>query len=246
MSVAEALLLVVGGMASGFINTLAGGGSVVTIPILNELVGISTANGTNRIAILLANVGAVAGFHRGGKVPWAKVAPILPVTVAGAAVGSWTATLVSAEALRRVFALVLLMVALSVLAKPSRWMEERQSRLPTWVQSGIFLVIGFYGGFLQVGVGFMLLGALVLGAGLDLVSGNAAKVLVIAVYTPVTLVLFASAAQVDWAVGGVLAIGQVSGAYVASQLAIARGAAWIRWVLVGAAVVAAVRLAVFG
>jgi hypothetical protein len=92
----------------------------------------------------------------------------------------------------------------------------------------------------------MLLGALVLGAGLDLVSGNAAKVLVIAVYTPVTLVLFASAAQVDWAVGGVLAIGQVSGAYVASQLAIARGAAWIRWVLVGAAVVAAVRLAVFG
>jgi uncharacterized protein len=242
----EALLLIAGGVASGFINTLAGGGSVVTIPILNELVGISTANGTNRIAILLANLGAVAGFQRGGKVPWRRIAPLLPFAVAGAALGSWTATLVSAAALRRLFAVVLLLVALSVLVKPSRWMEERSARLPMWAQWLIFLAIGFYGGFLQVGVGFMLLGALVLGTGLDLVTGNAAKVLVIAAYTPVALLFFAGADQVDWLVGGVLSIGQVTGAYVASQLAIAKGAGWVRWVLVGAAAVAAVRLAVFG
>ena len=241
----EILLLAGGGLAAGFINTLAGGGSAITIPILTEIVGISTANGTNRIAILAANLAAVAGFQRGNAVPWSRVVGLLPPTLLGAALGAWMATGIDEGVLRRVFAVVLLLVAGSVLARPSRWIEEREVRLDQPWRTLVFLAIGFYGGFVQAGVGFLLLAGLVLGGGLDLVKGNAAKVVLVAAYTPVAIVFFASAAQIDLAVGVVLAAGQMSGAWIAAHLALRRGADWVRWVLVAAAVVAAIRLAFF-
>ena len=111
MTVLEAVILILGGGAAGFINTLAGGGSAITIPILNEMVGISTANGTNRIAILAANLSAVAGFQKGKAIPWSRVAPLLPPTVVGAALGAWVASQTDPDLLRQVFAVVLLLVA---------------------------------------------------------------------------------------------------------------------------------------
>lgn len=242
MSVLDAIILVLGGGAAGFINTLAGGGSAITIPILNEMVGISTANGTNRIAILAANLSAVAGFQKGKAVPWQRVVPLLPPTVVGAAFGAWVASRTDPAILRQVFAIVLLLVAASVVARPSRWVEERDAALTEPWRSLAFLAIGFYGGFVQAGVGFLLLAGLVLGGGLTLVNGNAAKVVLVSAYTPVALLLFARAAQVDWGVGAVLAVGQMTGAWIAARLAVTKGAAWIRWVLVAAAIVAAVRL----
>lgn len=242
MTVLDAVILILGGGAAGFINTLAGGGSAITIPILNEMVGISTANGTNRIAILAANLSAIAGFQRGDAVPWRRLAPLIPPVIVGAAFGAWVSTQTDPDTLKRVFGVVLLLVALSVVAKPSRWVEERETALHEPWRSLVFLAIGFYGGFVQAGVGFMLLAGLVLGGGLTLVNGNAAKVVLVAAYTPIALLLFARAAQVDWTVGLVLAAGQMSGAWIAAHLAVRRGAAWIRWVLVAAAIVAALRL----
>ncbi|NND02554.1 MAG: sulfite exporter TauE/SafE family protein [Acidimicrobiia bacterium] len=242
MTLFDAIILIVGGGAAGFINTLAGGGSAITIPILNEMVGISVANGTNRIAILAANIGAVAGFQQGKVIPWKRVIPLVPPIVIGAGVGAWVATQTDPDILKRVFAVVLLLVAGSVVARPSRWVEERDAALHEPWRSLVFLAIGFYGGFVQAGVGFLLLAGLVLGGGLTLVNGNAAKVVLVLAYTPVALLLFARAAQVDWTVGLVLASGQMTGAWIAARLAVTKGAAWIRWVLVAAAVVAAVRL----
>ena len=242
MSLLEGILVVLGGAAAGFINTLAGGGSAISVPILNEIVGISIANGTNRIAILFANLGALSRFQRGGAVPWRSVLPLLIPAVVGAGLGAWAATETSAELMRSVFAGVLVLIALSVLFRPRRWVEERESSLAEPWRTLAFFGIGFYGGFVQAGVGFLLLAGLVLGGGLNLVSGNAAKVVIIATYTPVALFLFARAAQVDVAVGGLLAGGQVVGAWTAAHLALAKGAGWVRWVLMSAAVVAAVRM----
>jgi uncharacterized membrane protein YfcA len=242
MTPAEALLLVGGGAAAGFINTLAGGGSAITIPILNEMVGISVANGTNRIAIMAANLSAIAGFQRGKAIPWKRVVPLIVPTVIGAALGAWVATKTDPDVMRKVFAAVLLLVAASVVFRPARWVEERDASLAEPWRFLAFVGIGFYGGFVQAGVGFLLLAGLVLGGGLNLVNGNAAKVVLIAIYTPIALLLFANAAQVDLAVGVVLALGQMTGAWVASQMAIAKGANWVRWVLVAAAIIAAVRL----
>ena len=243
MTLLEGAVLIAAGAAAGFINALAGGGSAITIPILTELVGINTANGTNRIAILLANFTAVAGYQKGEAVPWRRVSVLLVPTVIGAAAGAWLSTVTPPDVLRMVFAGVLLLVAASVLVRPSRWLEDREAVLHEPWRSIVFFGIGFYGGFVQAGVGFILLAGLVLGAGMNLVNGNAAKVVLIAAYSPIAILLFARAAQVDLAVGAVLALGQMSGAWAGSRLAVLKGAAWIRWVLVAAAFVAAARLA---
>lgn len=242
MTLFEGVIVALGGLASGFINTLAGGGSAITLPILTELIGPNAANGTNRVAIQLANLAALGRFARGGAVPWRRVLPVVPAAMLGAGLGAWTATLLSASATRRVFAVVLIFVAASVLIRPSRWVEGRETVLAMRWRILIFLAIGFYGGFVQAGVGFLLLAGLVLGSGLDLVKGNAAKVLIIAAYTPVALAFFAAAAQVDLSVGLVLSIGQVGGAWIAAHLALRRGAGFVRWILVAAAIVAAGRM----
>jgi uncharacterized membrane protein YfcA len=207
------------------------------------MVGINTANGTNRIAILLANLTAIAGYQKGEAVPWRRVSVLIAPTVLGAAIGAWLSTVTPPDVLRLVFAGVLLLVAASVLLRPSRWLEEREAVLHEPWRSIIFFGIGFYGGFVQAGVGFLLLAGLVLGVGMNLVNGNAAKVVLVAAYSPIAILLFARASQVDLAVGAVLAIGQMSGAWAGSRLAVLKGAAWIRWVLILAAVVAAARLA---
>ncbi len=106
----------------------------------------------------------------------------------------------------------------------------------------MFFLIGVYGGFVQVGVGFFLLAALVLGGGFNLVTGNAAKVILIASYTILALVVFAGAAQVDLGLGLVLAAGNSTGALISSRLALSRGAGWVRWILVVAAIAAALRM----
>ncbi len=242
MTIVQAVLLLFGGLAAGFINTLAGGGSAITVPIMTEIVGIGVANGTNRIAILLANATALTRFQSGGAVPWHRLSRLIAPTVVGAGLGAWAATQTSPDVMRRVFAFVLVLVAASVLMRPSRWVEGHERDIGEPWRSLLFLGIGFYGGFVQAGVGFLLLGGLVLGSGMDLVKGNAAKVVLILAYTPVALILFASASQVDIQVGLVLSVGQMTGAWIAARLAILKGASWIRWVLVVAAIVAALRM----
>lgn len=243
MSTGTALLLFAVGIAAGFVNAVAGGGSAITIPVLIEIVGGSVANGTNRIAVLLANMVSTVGFHRGGAVPWPTVRALVIPAVLGAGGGAWAASRISAEGMQRIFAVVIIGVALSVAARPSRWVQEREAALREPWRSLVFLGIGFYGGFVQAGVGFLLLAGLVLGGGLDLVRGNGAKVALISAYSVGALLIFATASQVDFRVGAVMAAGNVTGAITATRLALREGATrWIRWVLVVAATVAALRM----
>lgn len=246
MSLGSGLLLFGAGIIAGFVNAIAGGGSAVTIPILVEMVGGSVANGTNRVAILIANIVASASFSRGGAVEWRRVGVLIPPAAVGAAAGALVASQLDADAMRRVFGVVLILVAASVALRPSRWVEERKSSLREPWRSLVFFAIGFYGGFVQAGVGFLLLIGLVLGSGFDLLKGNAAKVVLIASYTIVAFPIFLSAGQVDLSLGLFLAAGNSTGAYAATRLALREGAvAWMRWVLVVAAFGAALRLVFF-
>lgn len=242
MTPGQALILYIAGVAAGFVNTVAGGGSAITVPILVEMVGATIANGTNRVAVLLANITAGASFAKGGAVDWRGVARLLPSIVVGAGIGALLAANTPAASMRTVFGLVLLVVAGSVLVKPSRWLTETEERLTGPSRHVVFFLIGVYGGFVQVGVGFFLLAGLVLGGGFNLVTGNAAKVMLIAGYTSLALVIFAGAAQVDLGLGLVLAAGNATGALVSSRLALSRGAGWVRWLLIVAAVAAALRM----
>ena len=237
--------LAVGGLVAGFVNTIAGGGSAISIPILIEILGDSlTANGTNRVAILLQNVVGLVGFHRGNAVPWQVALPLVVPVVAGGAAGSWVATRIDAETMRAVFAVVIVGVALSVLISPSRWKGGADPKLGPIPRAVVFIGIGFYGGLVQAGVGFLMLAGLVVGGGLTLVTGNAAKVLLVLAFTAVALPVFVLAGQVAPLAGVVLASGGMAGAWIASRLAVARGAGWIRWVLIVAALLAAARMLV--
>lgn len=241
----EVVLLASGGIATGFINTVAGGGSVIAIPLLAGIVGPSVANGTLRISILLQTLAGVAGFQKGKAIPWKAVLPLIVPTTAGAVGGAWTATVVSAGFMRTAFAVAVLLVALTVFIGPSRWVNPSEPRLHEPWRSLAFTAIGFYGGFLQAGIGFFLLLALVPGLGMGLVKGNAAKTLLVLIHAPLVLLLFARAAQVDWGAGLVLGVGSVVGALTASLLAVREGATrWIRWVVVLAAVGAATHMLV--
>lgn len=243
MSWLEVLLLAAGGLAAGFINTVAGGGSVIAIPLLAGIVGPSVANGTLRISILMQSCAGAAGFQKGKAIPWKALLPLIVPTTAGAVGGAWTATVVSAGFMRTAFAIAVLLVALTVFIKPSRWVNPAEPRLHEPWRSLAFTAIGFYGGFLQAGIGFFLLLALVPGLGMGLVKGNAAKVMLVLIHAPLVLLLFARAAQVDWYAGLVLGLGSVAGALTASLLAVQEGATrWMRWVVMLAAVGAATHM----
>ncbi len=239
-------LLLVGGFAAGFINTVAGGGSAITVPVLIELLGSATlANGTNRVAVLLQSLVGIGRFQKGEKVPWRRTLPLLPSAVIGGLVGSKIASELSPELMKKLFGVVIVLVAASVVFKPTAWSGGSGGRLKEPWLSIVFFSIGVYGGFVQAGVGFLLLAGLVVGLGMDLVSGNAAKLVVVVAFTAVALPVFMAAGQVRWAVGLVLAGGNMLGAYVAAHFAINKGAGWMRWALVAAALVAAGRMLFF-
>ena len=202
----------------------------------------SIANGTIRVAVLFANIAGVSAYQQGKSIAWRRVGRLLPPVLVGSAAGAWTATQLSPAGMQRVFAGVLLLVALSVLFNTNRWLEDVPARLsPVW-RTVVFVFIGFYGGFVQIGVGILLLTALVLGSGFDLLRGNGAKVALILVYTFVALPFYFLAGHVDLKLGLILAAGYSAGAYLAARLAVSKGAAWARWVLIVGAVGSAVRM----
>ena len=89
VSIGSALLIFVGGLFAGFVNAMAGGGSLLTVPLL-ALAGVEglLANGTNRVSVLLSTLATGRGFSKGGYVNWAQILPVAAPAVVGGAVGS--------------------------------------------------------------------------------------------------------------------------------------------------------------
>lgn len=234
------------GLVAGTLNVIAGGGSLLALPMLIFL-GLppTVANGTNRVAIVVQNAGAAWGFRRRRLLPagWLRLAAA-PALV-GAGLGTWTATVISDRALERVLALLMVGVAAWMIWRP---LPERGGEAPPppegarrwWFMAGV-LGFGFYGGFIQAGVGFVIL-AVTTAAGLDLVRGNALKVTIVLLFTPLSLALFARAGMVDWALGAALAAGNLLGGQFGVHLTAVRGQRWIRKVVTVTVVLFAVRL----
>ena len=207
MDAPVAAVLALAGLAAGFINTLAGGGSSITLPALEWATGLpGVANATNRIAILLQNVVAVGGFQTGRAVPYRMAWKLSVPAVAGGVAGAWTATLLDPGAMRVALSVAIAFVAVTAIVRP-----PRAPRLSGAWSAVAFLGVGFYSGFVQVGVGFLLLACLVGGLGLDLVKANAAKVFIVLVVTVPVLVVFGVRGQLYVAEGLVLACGNMGG-----------------------------------
>jgi uncharacterized protein len=233
------------GFVAGFANTLAGSGSLVTLPIL-ILLGLpaNEANGTNRVGVLLQNVVAIATFRRHGALDASGSLKITIAAVLGAVVGAELAVDLDEALMRRIIGVLMLAMLGVMLFDPARWLAEH-SRAPrggTILQVPLFFAIGVYGGFIQAGVGIFLLAGLVLGTGYTLVGANAVKNLIVLVFTAAALAVFVVNDQVRWGLGFALAAGQALGAWVAARLAIARGAKFVHWTLIAIVALSAVAL----
>lgn len=237
-------ILVVGGLVAGFINTLAGGGSFLAVPLL-IFAGLppTAANATNRVAVLIQNVAAVTGFRQ-ERVPGAGYAlRLAPAVLVGSWLGAWLATRIPDELFQRAFALLML-AALPVILWRPRPQGGRAIPLPLPVELVLYFAIGFYGGAVQAGIGIPLVLALAGIGGLDLVRANSVKVVLIAALTAVALAQFWWGGLVHWVEGLVLAAGSGLGGYVASRAGARVGERLIRPVLVIAVVGLALRLLV--
>ena len=223
------------GFVAGFINTLAGSGSLLTLPIL-ILLGLpaNVANGTNRVGVVLQNIVAVATFRQRGALPLEGSWKLIVPSVLGAIVGAELAVDLDEALLRQTIGVLMIVLLVLMLLKPERWIAAHAARREPrmLVEVPLFFAIGVYGGFIQVSVGLFLIAGLVLGAGYNLVGANALKNLIVLVFTAAALVVFVLNDQVQWTLGLLLGGGQALGAWVAAHFAVRRGAEFVRWAVI--------------
>jgi len=240
------LALVAAGFGAGYINTLAGSGSLLTLPLLIFLgLPAPVANGTNRVAILLQNVVGVTSFHRKKVLDVQGGAWLALPAIVGSIFGARIAVEIDETVMRTTIGVLMLVMAVVIVVRPKRWLEGRGDHhrgRPNWLQVIVFFAVGAYGGFIQAGVGIFLLAGLVLGAGYDLVRANAVKVFIVLCFTVFALGVFVLHDQVRWDLGLILAIGNMAGAWVAAHMAVEKGVKFVRWVLVAVVLASGVAL----
>ena len=232
-------LILLGGFLAGIINAVAGGGSIITLPLL-IFAGLPApmANATNRVAIVFQNLGAITAFRRHGLTLGREAWVILIPSLLGGLVGVTLAIDVNEALLRKIIGVVLVLMLVPILRKTPKATQASRPGIRPWMWPAYFL-IGVYGGFLQVGVGFLYLAVLVGIQGKDLVRANLFKVFYVLAYSALAVLLFAWKSQVNWSSGLVLAVGNAAGGWLGAKLAVERGERWIRVALVVAVFIAA-------
>ncbi|NPV06782.1 MAG: sulfite exporter TauE/SafE family protein [Anaerolineae bacterium] len=238
--------VVAAGFAAGFINTLAGSGSLITLPLL-IFIGLpaTVANATNRVGILLQNVVSTGSFHQGKVLDWKYGLMLSVPAVIGSLIGAQIAVNLNEELMRRAIGVVMAIMLFVILFRPNQWLKGRPEgarSYPNLLEILIFFGLGIYGGFIQAGVGIFLLSGLVLASGYDLVRANAIKVLIILLVTIMAMAIFMANSLIDWGVGLLLAVGNMTGAWVACRVAVRSGARFIRWLLIAVVLVSALDL----
>jgi len=224
-------------------NALAGGGSFVTLPLL-LFIGLPAqiANATNRVAIVLQCAAGTATYHRHRVLLWRHVPALAIPMVLGSLLGAYLASHLDESVFRKLAAVLFAVMAATVFVDPKRWArEETVGRIRPHLYP-LFFLLGVYGGFLQAGIGVLLISTFVLAGGYDVVRGNALKFALATIFTAFALVVFAHAGHVQWVTGLALAVGTIAGGIVGARLVILKGAPWVRVFVVVAAAAAIVKL----
>ncbi|PLX96762.1 MAG: integrase [Desulfuromonas sp.] len=226
----QALILFPVGLLAGFLNVLAGGGSLLTLPLLLFLgLPAAVANGTNRIAILCQNIFAISSFRQQGVLPLGLARDCTLPALVGGVIGAQLAVSIDDQLFRRLLALIMIGVLIITLIDPAKRLRSEERPLKggrkVLLFTGFFF-IGLYGGFVQAGVGFIVI-SLLLMLGIDLVRINAVKVIVILGFTVIALGVFIWHGQVSYGPGLALAAGNALGGWIAPKVAVRKGHSWI-------------------
>lgn len=243
----ESLFIVLIGFIAGFLNTVAGGGSLISLPILIFL-GLpgSVANATSRVAILAQNIFAVTGFNsKGIKLPLPYSIYLGIASLIGGFIGAKLAVSISDSVFNRILAMVMVMVVISIVVEPKNRKQHSTERLSLKYQVlGIisFLFLGVYGGFIQAGIGFLVILTLTNINHFGLVKTNYVKVFAAIVYTVISVIVFAIEGKIEWMTGLTLALGQGFGGWYASRWSVDKGEVWIKRVMIVAVMGLAVKL----
>lgn len=245
LSLVNTFILIVVGSAAGFINIVAGGGSLISLPVLIFL-GLPTnvANASNRLAIIAQNSTAVAGFQSKGVNAFPYSIYLAIAAFVGAILGAKISVNLADALFNKIIALVMVSVILLTIFKPKAKEKqiERLDKKSIFIGCFTFFFIGIYGGFIQADVGFLIIAALTQINGFSLVKTNSAKVFVALIYTLSAVAVFIYEDIINWEYGLVLAVGNASGGWVASRWSVKRGDKWIKRFLIITVIGLAIKL----
>ena len=220
-------LLILAGFVAGFMNTMAGGGSLLTLPLLIFLgLPAAVANGTNRVAIFMSTLSATAGFKSKGVSNFPFNIYLGFSGLIGALIGAKIAIDIKGELFNKILAIIMILVVLLIVFKPKISYSELMERLTgkhLFVSVIAFFFIGIYGGFINAGIGFVIMLFLHYYNRLDLVKVNATKVVIVLIYTSGALITFALADKVNWTYGIFLATGNFVGGWTSSRWSVKKG-----------------------
>ena len=229
-------LLIIVGMLAGVINTLAGGGSLLTLPVLIFL-GLppNVANATNRIGIAFQALIGTAGYRSKGVSNFPFNIYLGISALIGSLIGAQIAVDIKGETFNKLLAIIMLFVVAVIVFKPkasSLQLPERLTGKYLFYAIIGFFFIGIYGGFINAGIGFVIILFLNNVNRLSLIKTNATKVSLVFIYTCGALALFAYNGKVDWSTGFVLAIGTSIGAWWSSRWSVDKGEGVIKIAMV--------------
>jgi uncharacterized membrane protein YfcA len=240
------LLITVIGFCAAFLNTVGGGGSLFTVPILTFLgMPITAANATSRVAILSQNIFAVFGFaSKNVELPKKYSLWLCLTSFVGGFIGSTLASTIDDRIFSRLFVVVMLVSLALVIFDPFKSKNQDENLSPGRQALGafIFFFIGIYGGFVQAGIGFLVIGTLTAVNNLPLVKVNYIKVFVAILYTAVSVAVFAFEGKIDWFTGLILAIGHALGGWYASRWSVRAGEVWIKRIMIVSVLAMAIKL----
>lgn len=213
------LLISVAGILVGIINTLAGSGSLITLPILIFLCGLPApvANGTNRIGVMIQSLVGVIGFKRSGTLVTRHIEWLAIPAILGAILGSLIAIEMNERWMNIAIGILMFVMLLVLLINPKRWIkvgEQPEGHYKKPLSVLTFFVVGIYGGFIQAGVGIFLLAGLVLSAKYSLSQANGIKLLLVFLFNLPAIISFFFAGQIHLGFGLLLAVFQSIGAVI--------------------------------
>ncbi|MBT28694.1 MAG: hypothetical protein CMO01_03455 [Thalassobius sp.] len=227
------------GIVAGVVNTLAGGASVLILSILLFMgMPANIANGTNRLGILVQNFTGTSTFYKSGLLDVQGSLKYIIPSVIGAIGGAMIASDIDQDTLEIFVGVIMTFMLIPIIFKPqgkkSAFYKNKDKKGFKILNFVIFLLIGFYGGFVQAGIGLIIMVVLPQISNLSLIKGNAVKMAIIFIYTVPVMLVFIINGQVDWWVAIWLAIGQVLGTRIAGKFVVNHPQAnkWVRVLLI--------------
>ena len=244
--IVEIIVLIIVGFIAGAINTVAGGGSLLTLPILIFL-GLppNIANGTNRMGILFQSIFTTAGFKSKGILTFPFSIYLGISALFGSILGAQIAVDIKGETFNKILAIVMVMVVAYMLfetkIKKANSIEKLTGK-HLWLSILLFFFVGVYGGFIQAGVGFIMLLILSSVNNISLVKSNAIKVIVVLIFTISAVAVFAFNDSINWKLGLVLAIGNAVGGWLTSRWSVKKGDKLVKHFLIVMVIIMAIKL----